>query len=83
MAVKVRLCRVGKTNRPYCRVIVVDSRKKRDGAFLENLGTYDPICHNVIRLDKDRIYDWVKKGAICSDAVKKLLRIDVKHKDKS
>ena len=83
MAVSVRLSRVGKTNRPYWRIVVVDSRKKRDGAFLENLGTYDPICHSIIRLDQDRIYDWVSKGAICSDAVKKLLKMSMKHKSKS
>ena len=82
MPVKVRFCRVGRTNRPYWRVVVVDSRKKRDGAFLENLGTYDPLCHSIIRLDQDRIYDWVSKGAICSDAVKKLLKMSVKRKNK-
>lgn len=75
MAVKIRLSRIGKTNRPYWRVVAVDSRKKRDGAFLENLGTYDPIKHEVVQLHVDRIDEWVSKGAICSDTVKKLIKI--------
>jgi small subunit ribosomal protein S16 len=75
MSVKIRLSRIGRKNRPYWRIIAVDSRKKRDGAFLENLGAYDPIKHEVSQLKKDRISDWVSKGAICSDAVKKIMRI--------
>lgn len=74
MAVKIRLSRIGKTNRPYWRVVAVDSRKKRDGAFLDNLGTYDPIKHKIIQLHEGRINDWVVKGAICSPTVKKLIR---------
>ncbi|MBU4269856.1 30S ribosomal protein S16 [Candidatus Dependentiae bacterium] len=75
MSVKIRLSRMGKNNRPYWRVVAVDSRKKRDGAFLENLGSYDPIKHDVLQLHTDRINDWVLKGAICSPAVKKLIKI--------
>lgn len=74
MAVKIRLSRTGRTNRPYWRVVAVDSRKKRDGAFLENLGTYDPIKHEVVQLHIDRINNWVTKGAICSDTIKKLIK---------
>jgi small subunit ribosomal protein S16 len=74
MAVKIRLSRMGRTNRPYWRVVAVDSRKKRDGAFLENLGTYDPIKHEVVQLHVDKINEWVAKGAICSDTVKKLVK---------
>ncbi|KKP22933.1 MAG: 30S ribosomal protein S16 [candidate division TM6 bacterium GW2011_GWF2_28_16] len=75
MSVKIRLSRLGKTNRPYWRVVAVDSRKKRDGAFLDNLGTYDPIKHEVIQLNNEGINNWVLKGAICSPAVKKLIKI--------
>lgn len=74
MAVKIRFSRIGKKNRPYWRIIAVDSRKKRDGAFLEDLGTYDPIKHQVVHLHKDRIQDWVTKGAECSPAVVKLMK---------
>ena len=78
MSVKIRLSRLGKTNRPYWRVVAVDSRKKRDGAFLENLGTYDPIKHELVQLHVDRINGWVEKGALCSPTVKKLIRISKK-----
>ncbi len=78
MAVKIRLSRIGKTNRPFWRVVAVDSRKKRDGAFLENLGTYDPFRHEVTQLHVDRIEAWVAKGAICSDTVKKIMKMKKK-----
>lgn len=76
MAVTIRMSRLGKTNRPYWRIIAVDSRKKRDGAFLDNLGTYDPIRHEIIKLESDKIQEWVAKGAVCSDSVKKLIKMD-------
>lgn len=74
MAVKIRMSRMGKTNRPYWRIVAVDSRKKRDGAYLDRLGTYDPIRHEVLHLDVEKIESWLSKGAICSDSVKKLMR---------
>lgn len=74
MAVKIRLSRLGKKNRPYWRIVAVDSRKKRDGAFLDNLGTYDPLKHQLVQLHQDRLQDWVKKGAICSDTVKRIIK---------
>lgn len=72
--VKIRLSRLGKKNRPYWRIIAVDSRKKRDGAFLDDCGTYDPIKHEVIQIHTEKIQDWVSKGAQCSPAVVKLLK---------
>ena len=74
MSVKIRLSRIGKKSRPYWRIIAVDSRKKRDGAFLDDLGTYDPIKHEVIQLAAERINAWVAKGAECSPAVVKLMK---------
>ena len=74
MAVVIRLSRTGRKNRPSWRVVAVDSRKRRDGAFLENLGSYDPIRHDILQLHTDKIQSWIEKGAICSDAVKKLVR---------
>ena len=75
MAVKIRLSRIGRKNRPFWRVVAVDSRKKRDGAFLENLGTYDPIKHQLVEIHPERIAAWVSKGASCSDTVKKLVKM--------
>ena len=74
MSVKIRLSRIGKKSRPYWRIIAVDSRKKRDGAFLDDLGTYDPIKHEVIQISTERINNWVAQGAECSPAVIKLMK---------
>jgi small subunit ribosomal protein S16 len=74
MAVKIRLSRIGKTNRPYWRIVAVDARRKRDGAFLENLGTYDPIKHELVQFHTDKLEAWVAQGAVCTPAVLKLIK---------
>lgn len=75
MSVKIRLTRMGAKKRPYYRIIAVDSRKKRDGEFLENLGLYHPLekDENSIVIKEDRIKEWLSKGAIPSHTVKILL----------
>jgi small subunit ribosomal protein S16 len=74
MAVKIRLSRIGKKNHPYWRIVAVDSRAKRDGACLADLGTYDPIKHTVITMDHDGIKSWLSKGAQLSDSARKLIK---------
>jgi len=74
MAVRIRLSRAGRTNRPYWRIVAIDSRKKRDGAALDRLGTYDPIQHQIVTLDAAGIQEWISKGAECSPAVAKLVK---------
>ena len=74
MPVSIRMSRVGKKKRPYWRIVAVDSRKNRDGAYLDNLGTYDPIKHEIVQLHVDRINKWKGKGAVCSDSILKLMR---------
>ena len=72
--VKIRLTRFGRKGQPVYRVVAVDSRKKRDGAYIENLGIYNPSVEPAeIRLDRKKIDEWVKKGAQLSEAVRKLL----------
>jgi small subunit ribosomal protein S16 len=75
VSVKIRLTRSGSRKRPYYRVIAVDSRKKRDGAYIENLGTYQPLEKEETQVDlkEDRIRDWLNKGARPSRTVKILL----------
>ncbi|RKX94529.1 MAG: 30S ribosomal protein S16 [Spirochaetes bacterium] len=75
MSVKIRLTRMGAKKRPYYRIIAVDSRKKRDGEFLENLGLYHPLekDENSIVIKEDRIKEWLSRGAIPSHTVKILL----------
>lgn len=74
MAVKIRLSRIGKKHVPFFRIIAIDSRKKRDGAYLENLGTYDVLNNKFVQFHEERINDWVAKGAVVTDSVKKLQR---------
>ena len=74
MAVKIRLSRIGKKFVPFYRVVAIDSRKKRDGAALENLGTYDAHAGSFVQFHGDRINDWISKGAIVTDSVKKLIK---------
>jgi small subunit ribosomal protein S16 len=72
MAVKIRLSRFGKKNAPQYRIVVTDERNKRDGKFIENVGTYNPLNNTLVQFHEDRINDWVSKGAIVTDSVRKL-----------
>ena len=74
MAVKIRLSRIGKKHVPFFRIIAVDSRKKRDGEFLENLGTFDVHNNSFVQFNAEGINEWVAKGAVVTDSVKKLQR---------
>ncbi len=68
MPVKIRLMRIGAKKRPFFRVVAVDEQKKRTGAYLELLGTYNPLTTpKEIILIQDRIDEWIKKGAQPSD----------------
>ena len=75
MATKIRLKRIGRRNRPFYRLIVIDSRKKRDGAAIEQVGWFNPIAtENSYEINDERILHWLGEGAIPSDAVKKIMR---------
>lgn len=69
--IKIRLSRYGRIKAPFYRVIAVDARKKRDGAYLEVLGTWNP-AKNLKEFNKAAYEAWIKKGAQVSDTVKKL-----------
>ncbi len=76
MSVKIRLARSGAKKAPYYRIVVTDSRKKRDGRFIEKVGTYNPIIEDKTKrvvLDSDRIKYWLGVGAQTSDRVQKFL----------
>jgi small subunit ribosomal protein S16 len=75
MSVKIRLTRVGKKHEPFFRVVAVDSRKKRDGEFLANIGTYNALESKLIKFDVELYNEWVSKGAIPSDSAKKLFKL--------
>ncbi len=75
MAVTIRLSRIGKKHAPVYRLVAVDSRKKRDGAFLDNIGTYDPLKGSIVRFDEALYEKWVSHGAVVSDAAKKIYKL--------
>jgi small subunit ribosomal protein S16 len=76
MSVRIRLSRTGRKNDPSWRIAVFDSRTRRDGQYLDNLGTYDPSetkAENKVKLDVERYQHWVSHGALPSDSVARLL----------
>ena len=74
MAVRLRLQRHGRKRNPFYFIVAADGRTKRDGKFLERIGTYDPTkIPAVIELDNDKALDWLQKGAQPTDTVKAIL----------
>ncbi len=73
--VKIRLTRMGAHKKPFYRIIVADSRARRDGPFIEIIGTYDPKKEpSEIKVDSERAKYWIERGAQPTDTVKKLLQ---------
>ena len=75
MATKIRLKRIGRRNRPFYRVVVMDSRNRRDGAAIEELGWFNPIeADKSYKLEEDRFLHWLKEGAQPSEAAHGLMK---------
>ena len=75
MAVKLRLRRVGAKKAPFYRVVVADSRYPRDGRFIEEIGTYNPMADPTeFKVDADKAKAWIANGAQPTDTVKALLK---------
>lgn len=75
MAVRIRLKRIGTTNTPAYRIVVADSRSPRDGRFIEELGTYQPLKRSDnYTLDLERADYWLSKGAQPSETVASFLK---------
>ena len=75
MAVKIRLRRMGAKKALFYRVIVADSRAPRNGKFIEEIGTYDPLTNpSTIKIDADAAKKWIANGAQPTDTVKALLK---------
>ncbi|KMM38702.1 30S ribosomal protein S16 [Guptibacillus hwajinpoensis] len=73
MAVKIRLKRMGAKRAPYYRLVVADSRAPRDGRFIEEIGTYNPVANPVeVKINEEKALDWMLKGAKPSDTVRNL-----------
>jgi len=75
MAVKIRMKRVGAKNAPVFRIVVADSRSPRDGKFIEELGTYQPLKKGTnFTMDLERAKYWLSKGAQPSDTVASFIK---------
>ncbi|RYD36802.1 MAG: 30S ribosomal protein S16 [Verrucomicrobiaceae bacterium] len=74
--VAIRLRREGSKDRPYYRIVVTDSRARRDGPFIEQVGTYDPMQNSGTnyRVDLSKVDSWLSKGAQPSETVASLIR---------
>ena len=75
MAVKIRLKRMGSKKNPFYRIVVADSRKPRDGRFIEEIGYYNPLTEpKILRVDADKANAWIKNGAKPTDTVERLFK---------
>ncbi len=75
MAVKIRLRRMGAKKAPFYRVVVADSRYPRDGRFIEEIGTYNPLKEPAeVNIDAEKAKSWIGNGAQPTDTVKRLLK---------
>jgi len=75
MAVRIRLTRLGRKKKPFYRIVVANSEAKRDGKFLDIVGTYDPLKDPaVITINNDKLQEWLGKGALPTDTVKSLIK---------
>jgi small subunit ribosomal protein S16 len=75
MATKIRLARAGAKKRPFYQIVVADERCRRDGRFIENMGTYDPTKNPAaVKLNEEKIVAWLGKGAQPTDTVRQILK---------
>jgi small subunit ribosomal protein S16 len=75
MAVKIRLARAGAKKKPFYQIVVTDGRNKRDGRFIENVGTYDPNQDPAaVKVEESKTLEWLGRGAQPTDTVKQLLK---------
>ncbi|MDN6318558.1 MAG: 30S ribosomal protein S16 [Marinobacter sp.] len=75
--VTIRLARGGSKKRPFYHLTVTDSRKSRDGSFIERVGFFNPVARGQeerLRVDRDRVNFWIGRGAQASDRVAQLLK---------
>lgn len=75
MAVKLRLTRMGAKKAPFYRIVAIDSRKARDGQYLEQIGYYDPTREPAdVKIDNEKAIKWLNQGAQPTDTVRALLK---------
>ncbi|ANV98742.1 30S ribosomal protein S16 [Helicobacter enhydrae] len=73
MATVIRLTRMGRKKKPFYRIVVTDSRKRRDGGWIESIGVYNPLAQPVyVKVNEERLAYWKGVGAKMSERVEKL-----------
>ena len=74
MSVTIRMSRHGTKKRPFYRLVVSDRRFPRDGRYIEQVGTYDPSAGGGLKLNRDKVETWIKKGGKPSQTVSELIK---------
>ncbi|QSV46125.1 30S ribosomal protein S16 [Geobacter benzoatilyticus] len=75
MAIKMRLARAGAKKKPFYQIVIADVRSRRDGRFIENVGTYDPNQNPAaVKFEEGKALEWLGKGALPTDTVKQMLK---------
>lgn len=75
MAIKMRLARAGAKKKPFYQIVIADVRSRRDGRFIENVGTYDPNQNPAaVKFEEGKALEWLGKGAQPTDTVKQMLK---------
>ena len=76
---KIKLSRLGKRKQPFYRIIVAEAKSKRDGAYIDVLGTYNPmVSPKEIKIDVAKYDDWVKKGAQPTETIAGIYKLNLK-----
>ncbi len=75
MAVRIRLARFGRRHHPVYRIVVMDSRRPREGKYIDTIGTYDPVRHELISFDEEKYNKWISLGAEVSDRAKAIYKL--------
>ncbi len=75
LAVSIRMKRMGSKKRPFYRIVATDSRNRRDGRFIEEIGYYDPLTNPpAVKVEEELFFKWMKNGAVPSENVESLMR---------
>lgn len=84
MSVKIRLKRIGSKKNPFYRIVVADSRRARDGRFIEEIGYYNPLTEpKTIKVDNERAMSWIGNGAKPSETVDRLFKNSGVYEEKT
>lgn len=74
MALKIKLTRIGARHKPFYRIVIAEARSRRDGASVEQLGTYQPTTATPVKVDLARVDHWMKNGAVPTNTVRALIK---------